>query len=192
MQELPAGAGSNTLILFMSDHRLTSQLGQIGKTDAQVVNFGGVFLVCFSVIFFVAIVVFWVAESSSSHEYQGHPASIIHNPAVLRCPYLHSYCRTGEWLPLFNIAAAAGPARAALGQGRKKEKKKGGEKCTPSQWVAGWWIHKQDLVISYLLSELLSSALWCLFTLHANLIIMWLWAGCSSWGCLPDWVIHMA
>lgn len=59
---------------------------------------------------------FWVAECSPSHEYQGQPASIIHNPAVLRCPYLHLYCRTSKWLSLFNIAAAEGPARVALRQ----------------------------------------------------------------------------
>lgn len=58
MQELPAGAGRNTLMLFMSDHRLTSQVCQIGKTDAQVANFGGVFLVGFSVIFLLLLLFF--------------------------------------------------------------------------------------------------------------------------------------
>lgn len=43
--QLPAGAGSDTSVLFMSDRRLTSQVCQIGKTDArgQVVNFAAVF-----------------------------------------------------------------------------------------------------------------------------------------------------
>lgn len=50
---------------------------------------------------------FWVADCSPSHEYQGQPASIIHQPAVLRCPYLHLYCRTSKWLSLFNIVAAS-------------------------------------------------------------------------------------
>lgn len=58
VKQMPAGAGSDTAALFISDHRLTSRVCQIGKTDAhgQVVNFGAVFLVSFWVAFFF----FWL------------------------------------------------------------------------------------------------------------------------------------
>lgn len=100
---------------------------------------------------------FWVAECSPSHEYQGQPASIIHHPAVLRCPYLHLYCRTSKWLSLFNIVAAS-PLQ--LLQLKDQPQLCSGAKSA-HWWVAGWRIYKQGLVISYLLCELLNRVLWC-------------------------------
>lgn len=144
----PVGSGSSYCCGFISDHCLTSPVCK--WVEEKRCTSPGCEL-SLSVFFFFS---FEWQKVPPSHEYQGQTASIIHNPAVLRCPYLHSYCRTSEWLSLFNIAAAAGPARAALGQQEKKKEEKGAH-----QWVAGWQIHKQDLVISYLLFELLSRVL---------------------------------
>lgn len=77
---------------------------------------------------------FWVPECSPSHEYQGQPASIIHNPAVLRCPYLHLYCRTSKWLFLFNIVAAS---PLWLLQLKDQPELLWGKKKSVHWWVAG-------------------------------------------------------
>lgn len=98
---------------------------------------------------------FWVAESSPSHEYQGQPTSIIHNPAVLRYPYLHLYCRTSKWLSLFNNVAAT---FSDFSNSKTSQSCSGAESVRG--WAAGWWIYKQGLVISYLPFELLNRVLW--------------------------------
>lgn len=82
---------------------------------------------------------FWVAECSPSHEYQGQPPSIIHNPAVLRCPYLHLYCRTSKWLPLFNIVAASPHWLLQL---KDQPELLWGKKVCTDGWQAGKFINK--------------------------------------------------
>lgn len=49
----------------------------------------------------------------------------------LRCSYLHLYCRSSEWLSLFNIVGAEGPDGVTLGQ-----------KVCSDVWQAGEFLNK--------------------------------------------------
>lgn len=49
----------------------------------------------------------------------------------LRCSYLHLYCRSCEWLSLFNIVGAEGPDEVTLGQ-----------KVCSDVWQAGEFLNK--------------------------------------------------
>lgn len=68
---------------------------------------------------------------SPSHEYQGRPASIIHDPAVSKVLIFTLILQNQQWLSLFNIVGAEGPAGVTLGQ-----------KVCSDVWQAGEFLNK--------------------------------------------------
>lgn len=84
---------------------------------------------------------FWVSKWFPSYESRGQSASIIHNPAVLRCPYLHLYCRTSKWLFPFLILRL--PALSDFCCQKSRQSCSGAKSA--HWWVAATQIYKQDL-----------------------------------------------